>query len=465
MAERGQRLLLVSLMTVPVAMLLNAGMVNIALPSIRGDLNIGVAQAAWIVAAYSVPLVVLMPLGNTIGNLLGKRRALLAGLALFGLASWVSAQSRSFEWLIAARILQGVGISGLSPICMALIAELFAPSERGRAIGFWQAAGPVAFAVGPVLGGFIVQLTGWRGIFYVLALAALLGLAFVARYTPEFAPTQALVDVDWKGVVALSAGLGAILLALAGLNADDTDMSQSISLLSVGVVVIGAFIWIESREIRPLVDLGLLRKRGFGLAATAAGLRSGTISSTTLLLSLFLQEVSGYTATQAGLIFIPRSITAFFVMPTGGRLADRLRSPSLLGAAGMMLMALCLTGLTRVHANSAASQVAIILGLFGIGMGAALPAIAKTVVESVEYDKIGMAVSLERMSHSSGVVVGPSVIGLLLASRLEARGPISAAQATVHAYSGMFWVLAVVALLGGLLLVAASDFSLTLGSK
>ena len=452
MTQKDERWLLISLMSVPIIVLLNAGLISVALPSIRAELHVSVADIAWVVAAYSVPLVVLTPLGNTLGDLVGKRNALVLGLLLFALASGVCVLSANFNWLLVGRVLQGVGLSGLNPICMSIIAELFPPDRRGRAIGFWQSAGPIAFGIAPILGGLVVEFSGWRVIFYVLLAASLAAICFVIRNAPHLAHRQTLREVDWKGILTLSVGIAAPLLALARLNSQTSNIGRIVALLSVGIVGLIAFAWVESRQSRPFVDPGLFHNRAFVFAAAAAGLRSGSLASTSLLLSLFLQEVGGYMPTEVGLLFISRSIFSFFAIPLGGRLADRLRS-NLPGAAGMGLMAVSLALLSRLQPGTPGWHMVVYLAFLGLGMGVALPSIAKSVIGSVPSEQIGMAAGLERMSHSGGVAIGPTLVGFLLGARIAYHSISSPASiGATRAYSEMFCTLAVAALTGGLLL-------------
>ena len=461
MKRKDERWLLISLMSVPIMVLLNAGLISIALPSIRAELHASVADVAWIVVAYSVPLVVVTPLGNTLGDLVGKRHALLLGLLLFAVASGTCALSTNFDWLLVGRVLQGVGIAGLNPICMSIIVELFPPDRRGRAIAFWQSAGPVAFGIAPILGGLVVEFSGWRVIFYLLLAASLAAIGFVTRYTPHFAPRQTFRETDWKGIITLSVGIAAPMLALAHINSQ-ARTAQVLALLLVGFAGLIAFAWIESKQACPLVDLGLFRNRAFSFAAAAGGLRSGSLASTSFLLSLFLQEVGGYTPTQAGFLFISRSMVSFFAIPLGGCLADRLR-PNLPGAAGMGLMAISLALLSLLGPEITSWQVVVYLALLGLGMGVALPSIVKSVVGSVPPEQIGMAAGLERMGHSAGVVTGPALVGLLLAARIAYHSVSNPApMGPTQAYNEMFCTLAAASSIGGLLLASSRRLPATL---
>lgn len=389
-SPRGRWTLLATVLGSGMAML-DGTVVNVALPVIGRDLGARVDGLQWTISGYLLTLSALILLGGSLGDRFGRRRMFTIGVVWFAASSALCGLAPSIDLLLAARVLQGVGGALLTPGSLAIIQATFAPADRGRAIGAWSALGSVAVAVGPFLGGWLVQAASWRLIFLInLPLAALVVIV-TTRHVPETADPDAPRSLDLVGAVLAVLALGGLSFAL--IEAPELGPSAPAVLAGalIGVVSLVAFIQVEARSPRPMLPLSLFRSRVFTGTNALTLAVYGALSGVLFLLVVQLQVVVGYTPLQSGLATLPITILLFLLSTPAGALSSRIgpRVPLTVGplaaGAGIALLA-------RVGPGSAyIVDVLPALVVFGLGMSLTVAPLTATVMAAVSERRAGLA--------------------------------------------------------------------------
>jgi EmrB/QacA subfamily drug resistance transporter len=404
--SRQQRLTLIATILGSTVVFLDGTVVNVALPAISDSLHAGLAGQQWVVEAYLLTMVSLLLVGGSLGDQFGRRRMFVAGLVGFGATSALCAIAPSDEFLVGARALQGIAGALLVPGSLAIVAATFAGAERGKAVGTWTAWTGIATVLGPAGGGALIGLISWRAIFWVNLPLIAVTVALTLHAVEESSDPDAFRGIDWTGIVLSAAGLGGPVFALIEQPTHGwSDPLVWVPLLA-GVACFAAFLLYEARARHPMLDLGLFRIRNFAVAnlttlAAYAGLIGGLF-----FVGLYLQQVVGYTALEAGLATTPISILLFVLSPRFGRLASGT-GPRLPMTAGPIVGGLGLLLMLRVGSNAdyLADVLPAIL-VFGLGLAATVAPLTATVLDSVEERRVGIA---------SGVNNGVSRVAGLLA--------------------------------------------------
>lgn len=400
--------------------MLDNTVVNVALPSIQRDLGASIGGLEWTVNAYTLTFAVLLVTGGRLGDIFGRRRAFLAGVVIFGLSSLGIALSQEAWQLIAGRAVQGVGAAFMMPATLSIISNAFPPHERGKAIGTWAGASAVALAIGPVVGGLLVEHVSWQSIFLInvpVAAAAVVVTLWAARESrDETAPRV----VDVPGVVALSMGLGALVLALVEGNAWGWDSPAIITLMAVGVVGVGAFFVIEHHVRLPMVDFSFFRSRSFLGANVVAFIVSFAMLAMFFFIALFLQNVQGYSPLEAGVRFLPSTLVIIVMGPIAGRLADRI-GPRVPMVAGLLLASGSLFWQSFVEPGTSYGFLIGSFVLMGMGMGLVMSPMSTAAMNAVNEAKAGVASGILSMSRMVGGTFGVAVLGALITGISRAR--------------------------------------------
>lgn len=387
---------------------LNSTMIAVALPRVVDAFDTTVASAAWLVTGYLVAMAALQPIAGRIGDRFGRRRLVLVGLALFGLVSLGAAVAPNLWLLLTFRGLQGMAGALVIPSGTALVRDVVPAERRARAFGMIGAAAGVAAALGPLLGGVLVEAAGWRAIFYVnLALVAP-ALLFARRWLPRDAPSSDSLRIDAVGAVMLAVILGAFVWLLTSLS---TGISPVVPAVAGPAVVALAVVFAirETRHPDPIIPPGLFRRRSFAAACGAIGL--GNLAMYTLLLSvpLLLAGRSGASSSQTGLVLSSLSVPMILFAPVGGRLADRFgrRLPT---SAGLALVVGGTLSPALIGAGIALPALIPSLALVGAGLGLSMPGLQATAVESVASRQAGVAAGVFSTSRYLGSIVGAAVL-------------------------------------------------------
>jgi EmrB/QacA subfamily drug resistance transporter len=397
-------------------LLLDITIVNVALPSIRRDLGASFTDLQWVVDAYALALAALLLAVGSLADLLGRKRIFVIGVLLFVSASLLCGLSTSPLMLNLARGLQGIGGAMMFATSLALIAQEFAPNERGTAFGIWGATTGFAVAVGPLAGGILTEGIGWEWIFFVNVPIGLATAAMTVARVPE-SERDPTARIDWGGLVTFSGALFCLVLALIRGNDEGWGSALILGLLVASVVLMAAFVLIELRVSQPMFDLGLFRKPAFCGASIVAFALHASLFSMFLYLTLYLQNVLGYSPLEAGLRFLPVSLLSFLVAPAAGKLAERLPVRAFLGA-GLILVGV---GLVLMGGVSPSDDWTTLLPGFilgGIGIGFINPPLATAAVGVVEPRRSGVASGINSTFRQVGTATGIAALGAVFQARV-----------------------------------------------
>jgi EmrB/QacA subfamily drug resistance transporter len=409
---------LIAVCTAIFMLLLDITIVNVALPDMQDDLDASFSQLQWVIDAYALTLATCMLAAGSLADLLGRKRVFVVGLAFFTATSLLCGLSTSAGLLIAARAAQGVGGAIMFATSLALLSQEFRGRERGTAFGIWGATVGAAVAIGPLAGGILTTGLNWRWIFFVNVPVGLAAIALsVARLHESKDPARA--KLDWLGLATLTGSL--FLLVYALLEGNDRGWSSTfiVSLLAASIVLGVAFVLAELVQSDPMLDVRLFRGRSFVGAQVAAFALSASMFSLFLFLTLYLQNVLGYSALGAGLRFLPISLSSFVVATISGNLTARLPARLLL-TVGLSLVGV---SLLLMHGISVGSEWTALLAGFvvaGIGIGATNPPLASTSVAVVPPERAGMASGTNNTFRQIGLATGIAALGAIFQHQIAA---------------------------------------------
>jgi EmrB/QacA subfamily drug resistance transporter len=383
-----RRVLLVAILASFVAFL-DGSVVNLALPAIAHDLKSGLALQQWIVDSYLLTLGALVLLAGSISDMFGRIPVLRWGLVAFGVGSALAAAAPSGFVMITARLIQGLGAAFLVPSSLALINSSFSRDEQPRAIGTWTAWTGTAFVAGPLLGGLAVDLLNWRWIFILSGFPAVATFVLSIGLTVT-EPPAGRVRVDVVGAVLAGAGLAATAFALIELPRFGLSHPAISASLAAGVVSLGVFVWWEFRAQHPMLPVHLFATRNFGVGNLETAFVYAALSVGMLTVTLFLQEVAGFSATEAGMATLPLPILSFLLAARVGALAARV-GPRLFMSTGPLLAA---AGFAIMRPDPAHFnfwiQLLPGLVLFGLGMATTVTPLTSTVLAAVDSSQSGI---------------------------------------------------------------------------
>jgi EmrB/QacA subfamily drug resistance transporter len=396
---------------------LDATAVNVALPAIRSDLGGGLAGQQWVSNAYLLTLGSLILIGGSLGDVFGERRVFSIGVAGFGLISLLCAIAPSIGFLIGCRALQGVFGALLTPSALAVIVAVFPFSERGGAIGSWTAWGAIATVIGPLVGGYLVGAVSWRLIFAINIPFVLLTLVLISRAVPNRERGADRAHVDWLGALLTFLGLAGPVLALIREPAVGWSSPQVWGSALLGVVLLAAFIVHQRRTPEPMLELSLFRRRNFAVGNVQTFAMYGGLGVTFFLLVLFLQEVAGYTALQAGLSMMPLTLIMFIFSKRAGRLADRLGSRWFMGF-GPLIAAVGLALMLRLsaHVNYVTDLLPALL-IFAIGLVCTVAPLTATVLSDADESNAGIASGINNAIARIAGLLAIAAVGAVISTQ------------------------------------------------
>jgi len=408
--------------------------VTTALPSIRDHLHASLEGLQWTVNAYTLTFAVLLLTGATLGDRYGRRRMFIAGLGLFTAGSAAAALAPSIGWLIAGRAVQGVGAAVLVPLTLTLLSAAVSPQRRGLALGAWGAVGGLAIAIGPLVGGAVVEGASWQWIFW---LNVPIGLALlptaIARLTESRGPSTRL---DLPGLVLASLGLLGIVLGVVRGNDHGWTSATVLPPIAGGALLVVAFIAWELRAPEPMLPLHLFRSRTFSLANAASLLMFFGMFGSIFLLAQFLQVVQHYSPLQAGLRTLPWTAMPVFIAPLAGVLSDRIGGRPLL-VIGLGMQAIGIGWLAAIASPTVAYPALVpAFVVAGIGMSLFFAPVANLVLGSVRRDQEGIASGANNAIRELGGVFGIAVLGAVF----SAHGSYASGASFVSGMSSAVWV-------------------------
>jgi EmrB/QacA subfamily drug resistance transporter len=398
--------------------MLDNTVVNVALPSIQRDLHITLSQLEWVVTAYALTFAALMITGGKLADLYGRRRLFLIGLAVFTASSLACGLAPSDHYLIAARAVQGAGSALMNPATLSIITATFPPKQRGQAIGIWAGVSALALAIGPLVGGVIVQNLNWNWIFFVNVPIGLLGLIVSPLVIRESRDTSLEQSIDIPGLLTSAGGLFALSYALIEGNQIGWSSTEILGFFAAAVVLLVAFVVLEARQRLPMLDLSLFRIGAFAGANIVAMLVSLAMFGVFFFVSLYVQKILGYSPTKAGAIFLPMTVLIILIAPIAGRQSDRIGSRWLMGG-GMTLLGISLLLYQRigVHSDFWTLLPALLVG--GVGMAITMSPMTSAAMGAVPTDKAGVGSGVLNSFRQVGGSLGIALMGAILASYIH----------------------------------------------
>ncbi len=406
---------------------LDASVVNVAMPSIAADLHLSQEGLAWLVNAYVLAFGGFLLLGGRMADLLGRRRVFIAGFVVFAVASFAGGLAETGPTLIAARALQGLGAAILSPAALSLVMTTFAEgAERNTALGVWGAVAAGGGAVGSLLGGVITQSVGWEWVMWINVPIGLAAAALAPVLLEESRAAQR-TSFDALGAITVTAGLTILVYALI----------EDLALAPLAAILIAAFVVIERRTANPLVPLGILKERNLSGAAVTGALMGGALIGLFFFTTLYLQQVLGYGPLTAGAAFLPLAVTIGASAGIASKLATT-RGPRPVLTAGLLIQAAGLYWFS--HASAGGSYVADVLFpslIVALGMGLAFVPLTILAMSGVRDADSGLASGVMAMAQQIGQAIGLAVLtGLAFEDAYLVAGAMALAAAFVASYQG-----------------------------
>jgi EmrB/QacA subfamily drug resistance transporter len=417
--------------------ILDVSVVNVALPSISKGLGFTQQDLQWVVNAYTITFAGFLLLGGRAADLLGQRRVFVAGLLLFALSSLIGGVAQGQGMLIGARAAQGLGAAVISPASLAILTTTFREgAERNRALGVWAAMGGAGGSAGVLLGGALTDLLSWRWILFInipIGIAtALLSLRYIAERRPAEQRTR---NFDLAGATTATLGIMAIVFAIVRTDVNGWGSAQTLGVLALGLGLIGLFLAIEGKLAKaPLMPLRIFRSRMLSGANAIVFLLGAAMFAMWFFVSLYLQDVLGYSPLEAGLAFLPMTLTIVIASTYVSRVVGRIGVKPLL-VVGMLLQAAGLLIFSGVSpTGSFLSDVALPGVVTAVGMGMAFVPVTIAAVAGVEAREAGLASGLVNTSRLLGGALGLAVLATLATERTNARLP--SGHVSAHALQG-----------------------------
>jgi EmrB/QacA subfamily drug resistance transporter len=411
---------------------LDTTIVNVALPSIHSSLRASLSGLQWTIDAYTLVLASLLILAGSTADRVGRRRVFQIGLVGFSAGSLLCGLAPSLGLLVAARVLQAIGGSMLNPVALSIVRNVFDdPRERARAIGVWGAVFGLSVAMGPIVGGALVDSISWRAVFFVNVPIGLVAIVLAAAFVPESrAPRPRRLDPI--GQLLVIVGLATLTYAIIEAPHSGWLSAEILGLFAASAVSIAALIVYELRRFEPLIEVRFFRSAPFSGANAIAVLTFASLGGFLFLNTLYLQDARKLSPFDAGLYLLPMAAMLLIVSPASGWLVARFGArPSMVaGGAGMALAALMLTGL------SPATAVPLLLAsyfLFGVGLGFENPPITNTAMSGMPAAQAGVAAAIASTSRQVGVTLGVAVIGAISGDAVAGSGIGRAFASATHA--------------------------------
>lgn len=402
---------------------IDSSIVNVAIPQLRGSLSATVEEVTWVTTSFVIASVIVMPLTAFLGRLFGQKRVYLSALVLFVFGSALCGMARSLGMMVVARIVQGLGAGALQPTEQAILRQTFPPEEQGMASAVFGMAVVIGPAFGPTLGGWLIDNYAWPWIFYINLPVGALALLMVSRFVHEPEDLRAAAqkaaaaqrnNVDWAGIALLTLCLAATQYVLEEGARNDWFESRLITVCAlVAIVTVFTFISRELTAPAPVVDLTLFKDGVFASGTVIGSIMFAMLMAQTFLLPLFMQEMLGFTATQAGIALMPRSLAMMVAMPVVGRLYNRV-SPRIFISAGIVLFSISAYQMSHYTLDTTARTVMSVLVLQGFAFACLFIPLTTVALASIPRLKMADATGLNSLLRQIGGSVGLAIFASLI---------------------------------------------------
>jgi EmrB/QacA subfamily drug resistance transporter len=427
-----RRLTLVAMCLGQAMILLDNTIVNVALPSIQHELGVSPGNLEWVVNAYVLVLAALILVGGTLGDRFGRRRVFVAGLAVFTAGSAACALAPDDPQLVAFRAVQGAGAAFMAPLALSILVDAY-PDDRERtgAIGIWAAAAGLGFGAGPIIGGILIELFDWSAIFWVNVPLGLVTAALTLSAVRESRNPEAR-RLDPLGAALAAAGMFLLTFALIGTNEHAWLSARTLVLLGAAAACLVAFVAWQRRAPSPMLELALFRNRRFVTGSLVYGIAYLALAGVFFFMTLYFQNVRGWSALRTGLSWIPLNLPFLLVTPFAGRIVRALGSARTSGL-GVLLGALGTATLAAIDVDVAYAQAVLGYVLLGLGFGLLVPAVSSAAMGAVPRAHSGVGSGVLNASRQLGAAVGLAVLGSISVAAVsrswsDAGGPEALVQ-------------------------------------
>jgi EmrB/QacA subfamily drug resistance transporter len=435
--------------------MLDNTIVNVALPSIQRSLGLKISELEWVVTGYALTFGALMLTGGKLADLMGRRLIFVAGLVIFTLSSLACGLAGSASVLIAARVVQGVGAALMNPATLSIITVTFPPRQRGTAIGIWAGVSALALAIGPLVGGLITEHINWNWIFFINVPVGALGILAAFAFIDESRDTSHEQRPDVPGLVTSALGLFALSYALIEANSYGWTSARILAAFAIAAVSLAAFVLLELHQRLPMLDLSLFRNRGFAGANGVMLLVGLAMFGVFFYVSLYVQQVLGYSPTQAGASFLPWTVLIILIAPRAGKLSDRI-GPRPLVTFGMVVLAGSLFWFSQLGVSESFWSLLPGMLLGGVGMGVAMAPVTAAAMSSVRPDKAGVGSAVLNSMRQVGGSLGIAIMGAIVASGVSSsiKAGDTRQVAFLNGFHHALITAGVIALVGALIALA-----------
>jgi EmrB/QacA subfamily drug resistance transporter len=425
--------------------MLDNTVVNVALPAIQEDLGADLSELQWIVTGYALTFAALMLIGGKLADAYGRRLIFVVGIVIFTLASLWCGLADTGDMLIAARVVQGAGAALMNPATLSIIAATFAPRERGMAIGIWAGVSALALAIGPLVGGLLTEHLSWHWIFFVNVPVGVVAIAASFLFITE-SKDETHTNLDLPGLGTSALGLFALTYGLIEANGYGWTSARIVGSFVVAVVSLTSFIAIERRRRSPMLDLSLFRSGTYTGANVAMLLVALSMFGVFFFVSLYMQNVLGYSAVQAGAAFLPMTLIIILVAPIAGKSSDRFGSRWLM-TIGMVLLGVQLLYLSQLGPDAEFWNLLPGLLVGGLGMAMTMTPTAAAATRAVPVHKAGVGSAVLNAMRQVGGSVGIALMGAIVAHEASGSPGIEGFMA---GYERALFVAALIAFVGSI---------------
>ncbi|HXG75744.1 MAG TPA: MFS transporter [Gaiellaceae bacterium] len=404
--------------------MLDNTVVNVALPSIQRDLGADLSELEWVVTGYALSFAALMLIGGKVADAYGRRLVFVLGIVVFTAASLLCGLAESSDQLIGARVLQGVGAALMNPATLSIIAATFPPHQRGAAIGIWAGVSALALAIGPLVGGLLTEHLDWSWIFFVNVPIGVLGVAASYVFIDE-SRDETHERLDLPGLATSAIGLFSLTYALIEANTYGWGSARIVGAFALAAVALGVFVLLERHQRAPMLPLAFFRDRTFTGANLVVLLVALAMFGVFFFVSLYMQNVLGYSAVEAGAAFLPMTVLIILVAPVAGRMTDRFGSRWFL-TVGMTLVGAQLVYFSQLGPDATFWTLLPALLVGGVGMASTMTPSAAAATRSVSVDKAGVGSAVLNASRQVGGSIGIALMGAIMAHAAGERRTVDA---------------------------------------